>query len=341
MTLSTISLIRKIVTPALLDRISNKSKRQVEAIVAVYHPQEKIRDRVKPVVVEQLVKLPASGRSPGAFDSPPEIGPQCKDIYRRGGGKKSVTDEMSTPALEDTVVRRRVRMHEIRCMIDDGVMQDLERCKVLLSGKYPRGLDYSKLFNELASQWLERHDPVKRAGRREKKKPAVRDREKSRHISAAVRDEVFERDGGRCTFVGSTGKRCASTWDLEVHHDGTPYGRGGSHSIKNLKLLCAAHNRLEAERTYGQAHMQKFYIKESGVSCRTAYRIYGPYAGSEIRATRSSLDHHFYDGRSSLDRHFYDGRSSLDHHFCDGRSCRNRHIHAGQFSYDAINIITP
>jgi hypothetical protein len=46
--------------------------------------------------------------------------------------------------------------------------------------------------------------------------------------------------------VGSDGKRCNSTWDLEIHHDGTPYAHGGGHDINNLKLLCAAHNILEA-----------------------------------------------------------------------------------------------
>jgi hypothetical protein len=58
--------------------------------------------------------------------------------------------------------------------------------------------------------------------------------------------------------MGSNGKRCNSTWNLEIHHDGTAFAHGGDHSVKNLKLLCAAHNRLESERTFPHAkHFRK------------------------------------------------------------------------------------
>ena len=87
--------------------------------------------------------------------------------------------------------------------------------------------------------------------------------DRTRHIPAAIRDAVFERDGGRCAFVGANGKRCNSKWDLEIHHEGTPFGRGGGHDISNLKLLCSVHNRLEAEKAYGEACIKKHYIKEA------------------------------------------------------------------------------
>jgi hypothetical protein len=83
-------------------------------------------------------------------------------------------------------------------------------------------------------------------------------KEGSRHISPAVRDAVYKRDGGRCTFVGADGRRCNSKWDLEIHHDDVPYARGGSNSVNNLTLLCAAHNKLKAERVYGKCHMQRY-----------------------------------------------------------------------------------
>jgi 5-methylcytosine-specific restriction endonuclease McrA len=173
-------------------------------------------------------------------------------------------------------------MHEVRCFIDDDVMHQLDRCKELLSGKYPKGPNYSELLKELAAEWLEHHDPVKKSNRRDARKQrlikAQRPRDKrSRHIPAVVRDAVYKRDGGRCTFVGPNGKRCHSTWDLEFHHDSTPFGGRGRHSVENLMLLCSAHNKLEAEKEYGKACIEKHYIKEATVLYKFSSRgLAGP-----------------------------------------------------------------
>jgi len=40
----------------------------------------------------------------------------------------------------------------------------------------------------------------------------------SRHIPDAIKREVFERDGGRCTFTDEHGRRCAETGALEFDH---------------------------------------------------------------------------------------------------------------------------
>ncbi|UCF06333.1 MAG: HNH endonuclease, partial [bacterium] len=83
----------------------------------------------------------------------------------------------------------------------------------------------------------------------------------SRHIPASVRDEVFARDGGRCTFVGPEGKRCGSRWNIQVDHI-VPYGKGGDSSPENLRLLCAKHNNLEAGRAYGVNKIKKYRRRE-------------------------------------------------------------------------------
>jgi 5-methylcytosine-specific restriction endonuclease McrA len=62
-----------------------------------------------------------------------------------------------------------------------------------------------------------------------------------------VRDEVFSRDHGRCTYVGPDGRRCDATRGLQVDHV-VPVAQGGGGEIGNLRLLCAQHNRLLAER---------------------------------------------------------------------------------------------
>jgi 5-methylcytosine-specific restriction endonuclease McrA len=95
----------------------------------------------------------------------------------------------------------------------------------------------------------------------------------SRHIPAAVRRAVYERDQGRCTFVNARGDRCPERHRLEFHHAGTPFGRGGSHSVSNLRLACASHNRYFAEIEYGREVMDRH---RRGDVPKAASQILGP-----------------------------------------------------------------
>ena len=83
------------------------------------------------------------------------------------------------------------------------------------------------------------------------------DKPRTRHIPAGVRDEVFVRDKGRCTYVAPGGKRCGATHGLTLDHV-VPFARGGSNAADNLRLLCAQHNRLAAERIYGADIMKRY-----------------------------------------------------------------------------------
>ena len=80
----------------------------------------------------------------------------------------------------------------------------------------------------------------------------------SRYIPAPVRRIVFERDGGRCTFVDNRERRCKAHERLEFHHHDRPYGRGGDHRPDGIRLMCRAHNGLMAEREYGKEWMDRF-----------------------------------------------------------------------------------
>ncbi len=78
-----------------------------------------------------------------------------------------------------------------------------------------------------------------------------------RFITAAVRDAVHTRDGGRCTYLGKNGRRCGSRHGLHIDHI-VPVARGGQGRASNLRLLCALHNQLEAVRLFGQDYMRRF-----------------------------------------------------------------------------------
>jgi hypothetical protein len=75
--------------------------------------------------------------------------------------------------------------------------------------------------------------------------------------AAAVKRAVWERDGGRCTYVSPEGRRCDSRWRLELDHV-EPAARGGPSTVEGLRLRCRAHNILHAEESFGRAYMARF-----------------------------------------------------------------------------------
>jgi HNH endonuclease len=85
-----------------------------------------------------------------------------------------------------------------------------------------------------------------------------------RHIPAAVKRAVSERDERRCTFVSESGKRCDERGFLEYDHI-EAVARGGKSTAENVRLLCHAHNQHEAERAFGAEFMEG---KRAGAGAR-------------------------------------------------------------------------
>jgi len=63
-----------------------------------------------------------------------------------------------------------------------------------------------------------------------------------------VKRAVWDRDAGRCAFVGREG-RCAERGFLEFHHV-VPYASGGAATLANIQLRCRAHNQYEAGEVF-------------------------------------------------------------------------------------------
>ena len=76
----------------------------------------------------------------------------------------------------------------------------------------------------------------------------------SRHVPASIKREVYERDGGQCTYEDGNGNRCAARRSLEYHHL-EPHALGGPTTTSNLRLRCRSHNDLEAEERFGAGFM--------------------------------------------------------------------------------------
>ena len=116
----------------------------------------------------------------------------------------------------------------------------LEELKALLAHKNFDG-DLSKLFALMLETTL-RAEKQKRTAepKRAIKTPA---KPASRHIPLRIRREVWRRERHECSYIDpATKRRCASRHALEIDHI-QPWSQGGTHDPKNLRLLCAAHNK--------------------------------------------------------------------------------------------------
>ena len=129
----------------------------------------------------------------------------------------------------------------------------LERLKALMRPEVPDG-DLAAIIERAVTEKIERIE-ARRYARTSAPRKELSDTDTSptsRHIPAAVRRAVRERDGDRCRYVDESGRRCSERDRLEFHHR-HPFGMGGDHSPANLRLLCASHNRHLAEHDYGRA----------------------------------------------------------------------------------------
>jgi 5-methylcytosine-specific restriction endonuclease McrA len=259
----------------ILSEIRGKSTREVEVLVSRHRPVNIIRDTVRPVCVMRRVEITPEASSPSA-----ETNPATRDLGG-GNGRSNVSGDSTFSAETKSAFPGRVILEQrlkLGFTVTPEFMKKYNKIKSLLSSKYPDGIDFETLFDILMSEYLEKHDPDKRSARRAERagkrgEAATHDRQarrqapaahRSRRIPPTVRDQVYARDKGRCSFIGANGKRCNSTWDLEIDHV-IPFASGGDNSPGNLRLLCRKHNSYQAERAYGRKFMNKHInSKETG-----------------------------------------------------------------------------
>ncbi|MFL5271952.1 MAG: HNH endonuclease [Anaeromyxobacteraceae bacterium] len=156
--------------------------------------------------------------------------------------------------------------YSLRVTLDAAFKEELDALKDLLAHKIPGG-DLSAVLREAVRCAIEKHgrrkgavEPsrTRKAAHREQQGDGAPQAAKAREpIPAAVRRAVWKRDGGRCAWCAEDGRRCGSTWMLELDHI-VPAALGGLSTVENLRLHCRPHNQLCAERIFGRAHMDLF-----------------------------------------------------------------------------------
>jgi hypothetical protein len=253
----------------VLEAARHKSKREVELQVAAL--------MMMPDIPTVLRKLP---QPRGHASATPESG-ASRSAGTNGGGDASVvvptcsadegaptavTAAQSSPAVIEPLTPER---YKLQLTVSKGTHDKLRRLQDLLRHQIPSG-DPALILDKALTLLLKQVENTKLAAAA-RPRPLNVGAQRTRRIPASVRRQVWERDDGRCAFVGSHG-RCDERGFLEFHHI-EPYAAGGATTADNLELRCRAHNQYEAELFFGRgaslARERRALWMDCGNSVRT------------------------------------------------------------------------
>lgn len=275
--LMTLGLVANLLTEATLDqwlgRIRGKSQREVEAIAATVRPPLTLRDRARLVYVAVPTAAPlplaptpraaadASNSTASSTSPTPMFASSSPATPPEPGALVNSSTNSHTGGEEPSAIVTTTPKVYIQFLADQSFMAKYRTATALLSNKLTK-LTFESVFVALIEDFIRRHEPVERHLRRERAEARTQHVADRTPVPLRTRDAVFTRDRGRCTFVGSDGKRCDETIRLHVDHI-KPVARGGTNDIANLRLLCARHNQLQAEKILGRDVMSGFRKQES------------------------------------------------------------------------------
>jgi hypothetical protein len=238
-TLTAIGLLRPHLTEAnhqeILDSARFKLKRDVEELVASLAP--------KPDAPAMVRKLPEPPMPP-----PMLMAPESSTV--RLAVSAPVVPAAPAPlksAQSAAVVPLAPERYKIQFTVGRATRDKFRRAQDLLRHSVPSG-DPAEIFDRALTMLVEKLERTKfAAGARPRRVSSTPTR--SRHIPAAVKRAVAQRDAGQCAFVGPAG-RCVERGALEFHHV-VPHADGGKATAENIQLRCRAHNQYEAEQWFG------------------------------------------------------------------------------------------
>jgi hypothetical protein len=229
----------------------HKSKRDVERLVATLSPRPDVPSTIRKLPTESICKTASAVQQESvlldpqpSFDAPPRI-------------PVSQTTQAKPLAPE---------RYKIQFTVSRETYEQLRRAQDLLRHSVPNG-DPAIIFERALASLLAELERS-RIGKAEHPRKAREPRKESRHIPAAVKRLVWQRDNGRCAFNGAHGQ-CTETGFLEYHHV-VPFAAGGETSASNLELRCRAHNQYEAELWFGVTEQRVVRVVREA---RAMYRL--------------------------------------------------------------------
>jgi hypothetical protein len=242
LTLTAVTLLASHLNPANVD----------ELIEAATH---KTRSEIELELARRFPMAEALRLDDGV--SPQVVVPQEPDAVGRGLNRVQLP-----PAAPARIAPITVERYTLQVTIDAETHEKLRRVQSLLGHAVPSG-DVARVLDRALEMALAQLERKKFARVAQPRRP--RESRSTRGIPSHVRRAVWQRDGGRCAFIGENGHRCGSTTRLEFDHI-VPVALGGKSTIANLRLVCRVHNEFAAEQAFSPelmaAQRQKSELRE-------------------------------------------------------------------------------
>ena len=245
----------------LLDLARHKTKRAIEVLLADRAPKPDVPARVRQLPEPR--PAPA-GRVPSEIPRPT---PEPETTSRK---LAPPTPCAPSPAPSPLGGRR----FKIQFTGSEALYDKLREAQALLSHQVPCG-DLAEIFHRALTLLVEDAKRKKFAQTpRPRSEVTRKSGTASRHIPAEIKRAVFARDGGRCAFVATNGRRCGSR-DLVEYHHRDPWARAKRHSVDRIELRCRGHNHYAAVQDYGAAYMARFARRDRRPTSITSPRSRG------------------------------------------------------------------
>jgi len=276
-TLTTVGLLGPHLTFAnhqeLLNRAGGMSKRAVEEMLAELVPRPTV-----PTVIRRLPMTRSTPATSGLGGSAQAQAPEPVVTSSAAGLLPTPPPAPAAPprGRPATVAPLAPQRYRVQFTASAETYKKLRQAQDLLRHQIPDG-DLAQIVDRALSALLEQIAREKFAATSRPRGSRPRDDRScgdqrtasgSRHVPAEVKRAVWLRDGGRCAFVGTSGRRCTATGFLEFHHV-KPYAAGGEPTITNIQLRCRAHNTYEAELYFGPATAAQVREARAGYSVWT------------------------------------------------------------------------
>jgi hypothetical protein len=237
---------------------SGKGKRDVEELTAAWAPRPPVSERIRPLgaVGVPASMAPSPGHGPSGLAAvaatPSPASPTPSEAASPSEGASVPTISAPGPASMSMA-------YEVRFMASAELRDKLVEAQDLLGHAVPGGSIAAIVERGLNLLLADLHK--KRFGETDHPRPTQGTPNDGAYIPVAVRRAVWKRDGGRCAFVASNGRRCDARRCLEYHHV-LPRAAGGRATVDNIQLRCRAHNGHEVERFFGKG--KRYRIDDRG-----------------------------------------------------------------------------
>lgn len=212
---------------ALLASAKRKDQDQVAAIVASLAPGKRKRE---------VVRIVSAPPNPSLF------APRSPQSATPDGDTLVLSAEGPAPAPVPPPALRRIAFD-----ISADTYELVRRAKEVLRHRFPKG-EMDDILRLALERLLDQEDRDRRI---RAAKPWLKTAVSGgRHVPEAIKQAVWDRDGGRCAFEGRDGRRCGARAWLEFDHI-KPVALGGLSTVGNLRLLCRGHNMRAGRLLFG------------------------------------------------------------------------------------------